>query len=170
MFTDQIKEHFEHPRNSGEVLHSDASIVLENPVCGDVLQLTLRVSHDRIEEIRFRAQGCVPLIACASALTELVKGQSVNTARTLHYTQITEALGGLPSASTHAGHLAIKALVQRHSIRLHLKNAPRNPSPAIHAVLKPTGKAPRTAPAYSHLSPSGDRRLLRTQCAPGARV
>jgi NifU-like protein involved in Fe-S cluster formation len=68
--------------------------------------------HDRIEEIRFRAQGCVPLIACASVLTELAAGQTVSTARTLQYAHITEVLGGLPSASTHAGHLAIKALVQ----------------------------------------------------------
>jgi len=110
MFTAQIKDHFENPRNSGEVSNPDASVLLQNPVCGDVLQITLRVSHEHIEEIRFRAQGCVPLIACASVLTELAVGQTINTARALHFTQIVEALGGLPSASTHAGHLAIKAL------------------------------------------------------------
>ena len=55
MFTTQIKDHFENPRNSGEVSNPDASVLLDNPVCGDILQLTLRVSHDRIEEIRFRA-------------------------------------------------------------------------------------------------------------------
>ncbi len=110
MFTAQTKDHFQNPRNSGEVLNPDACVTLDNPVCGDVLELTLRVSHDHIEEIRFRAQGCVPLIACASVLTELAQGQTVSHARALHYAQITEALGGLPLASTHAGHLAIKAL------------------------------------------------------------
>jgi len=109
--SDQLKDHFEHPRNAGEVVNPDASVLLQNPVCGDVLQLTLRVSNDRIEEIRFRAQGCAPLVACASVLTELAVGQTSNTARTLHYNNIIEVLGSLPSASTHAGHLVIKALI-----------------------------------------------------------
>ena len=83
---------------------------MENPVCGDVVKLTLRVAEGRIEEIRFLAQGCVPAMACASMLTELVKGKTLAEARQLRREDLVTALGGLPKASLHASHLAIDAL------------------------------------------------------------
>ena len=99
MYSPQVLDHFEHPRNSGSIDNADASVQLQNPACGDVLKLTLKLGEGRIEEIRFLAKGCVPSIACASALTELVRGQSV-----------ASAVGGLPPESSHASHLALDAL------------------------------------------------------------
>ncbi len=110
MYSPQVLDHFQHPRNPGEVANPDASAQIENPACGDVLKLTMRVTDGRIEEIRFLAQGCVPAMACASLLTELVQGRTVAEARQLHREDLIRALGGLPQASTHASHLAIDTL------------------------------------------------------------
>ena len=68
---------FEHPRNAGALANPDASVQLENPACGDILKLTLKLPGNRIEEIRFLAKGCVASMACASALTELVQGKTI---------------------------------------------------------------------------------------------
>jgi nitrogen fixation NifU-like protein len=110
MYSPQVLDHFQHPRNPGEVANPNASVQIENPACGDVLKLTLRVTDGRIEEIRFLAQGCVPTMACASLLTELVQGRTVAEARQLRREDLVGALGGLPPASTHASHLAIDTL------------------------------------------------------------
>ena len=88
----------------------DASAQIENPACGDVLKLTLRVDDGRIEEIRFLAQGCVPAMACASLLTELVQGRTIAEARQLRREELVRAIGGLPQASLHASHLAMDTL------------------------------------------------------------
>lgn len=110
MFSPQILDHFEHPRNSGSIPDPDASVQLQNPACGDVLQLTLKLADDRIAEIRFLAKGCVPCIACASAITELVRSKTIADARAVSREQLIDAVGGLPPASSHASHLAIDAL------------------------------------------------------------
>jgi nitrogen fixation protein NifU and related proteins len=110
MYSPQLLDHFERPRNAGEVADPDASIQIENPVCGDLLKLTLKLAGDRIEEIRFLAKGCVSSIACGSALTELVRGRTVATARELGNEQLVGSIGMLPPASSHASHLALDAL------------------------------------------------------------
>jgi nitrogen fixation NifU-like protein len=110
MYSPQVLDHFQHPRNAGEVANPDASAQIENPACGDVLRLTMRVTEGRIEEIRFLAQGCVAAMACASLLTELVQGKTVVEARQLRCEDLIHALGGLPQASAHASHLAIDTL------------------------------------------------------------
>lgn len=110
MYSAELLDHFEHPRNAGAVKEPDAQAQVENPVCGDTLQLTLKVVAGRIEEIGFLARGCVASMACASALTELVRGRSLAQARELHREEIIEAVGSLPPASIHASHLAFDAL------------------------------------------------------------
>ena len=110
MFSPQLLDHFEHPRNSGSISDPDASIQLQNPACGDVLKLTLKVADGRVADIRFLAKGCVSSIACASALTELVRGRAVADALAIKREQLVDAVGGLPPASSHASHLAMDAL------------------------------------------------------------
>lgn len=84
-------------------------------MCGDILELTLRLEGGeregkRIADIRFRAKGCVPAMACGSAVTELVKGRKVDEARKISREELIEKVGGLPQASEHASHLAMDAL------------------------------------------------------------
>jgi len=110
MYSPQVLDHFEHPRNTGEVADPDASVQIENPACGDILKLTLRVTDGRIAEIRFLAKGCVPAMACGSLLTELVQGKTLKEVRKLRREELVQAIGGLPEASTHASHLAMDAL------------------------------------------------------------
>ena len=110
MYSPQVLDHFQDPRNPGEVARPDATAQLDNPACGDILKLTLRVTDGRIAEIRFLAKGCVPAIACGSALTELVRGRTVIQARRLTREELVQAVGGLPEASTHASHLAMDTL------------------------------------------------------------
>jgi nitrogen fixation protein NifU and related proteins len=110
MYSAQLLDHFQNPRNPGEVAGADAAAEIENPACGDILRLTLRVSAGRISDVRFKAKGCVASIACGSALTELVLGKTVNEARNIQREEIITAVGGLPQASSHAAHLALDTL------------------------------------------------------------
>ena len=110
MYSPQVLDHFQHPRNAGTLAAPDASARIENPACGDILELSIKLSGDRIEEIRFRAKGCVASMACASALTELAQGKTIDAARQLSREELLQSVGGLPPASTHATHLAIDAL------------------------------------------------------------
>lgn len=110
MYSAKLLDHFEHPRNAGEIADADAMGEIENPACGDVLRFTLRVEGEQIVDIQFKAKGCVPSIACASALTELVRGKSIQEARLLGRERLREMTGGLPQASTHAAQLALDAL------------------------------------------------------------
>jgi len=116
MYSARLLDHFQNPRNSGEVASPDVAAEVENPGCGDILRLTLKINAGRITEIRFKAQGCVPSMACASALTELVAGRTVEESRSLRRESLIAAVGGLPQASAHAAQLALdtlsKALLQ----------------------------------------------------------
>ena len=110
MYSRQLLDHFEHPRNPGEVADPDATVQLENPACGDILKLSMKVRNGHVAEIRFLAKGCVPAMACSSALTELVKGKTVEAAQQLGREKLVQAVGDLPEASTHASYLAMDAL------------------------------------------------------------
>ncbi len=110
MYSAQLLDHFQNPRNAGEVSEPDAEARIENPACGDVLQLTMKISAGRILDIRFRAKGCVPAMACGSALTELAKDKTIEEALKLRGEDLVAAVGGLPEASGHAAALAIDAL------------------------------------------------------------
>jgi nitrogen fixation NifU-like protein len=110
MYSAQLLDHFQNPRNAGEVADPDGSAEIENPACGDVLRLTLKVDEGRVSQMRFKAKGCVAAIACGSALTELIAGKMMNEAQSLKREDVIHAVGGLPQASTHAAQLALDAL------------------------------------------------------------
>lgn len=110
MYSPQVLDHFQNPRNAGELSEPDAVVEVENPACGDILRLTLKVSGDRIVGARFKAKGCVPAMACGSALTEIVTGKPLSEAQAVRREELVAAVGGLPQASTHAAQLALDAL------------------------------------------------------------
>ncbi|HMK30783.1 MAG TPA: iron-sulfur cluster assembly scaffold protein [Terriglobales bacterium] len=110
MYSPQVLDHFQNPRFVGELPDATVSVEVQNPACGDILKLSLRVADGRIEEVRFRAMGCVPAIACGSKLAELLAGRTLVASRGIRREELVEALGGLPAASMHASHLAMDAL------------------------------------------------------------
>jgi nitrogen fixation protein NifU and related proteins len=110
MYSPQVLDHFQNPRNAGEVADADARVCLENPACGDILELTAKVNNEVIAEVRFRAKGCVPAMACGSLLTVMVQGKTLREAGTLSREDLIRQIGGLPQASGHAGNLALDAL------------------------------------------------------------
>ena len=118
-YSEVFRNHIAHPRNAGEL--SDANAVAEemNPVCGDRLCLSLRITNDRIEAARFLAYGCPPTLACGSALAEMLEGMSLEEASALTKDQVMKAVGGLPSRKHHAAALAIETLQSA----IHLYNS-----------------------------------------------
>ena len=110
MYSSQLLDHFQNPRNAGELPDAPFSAETENPVCGDVVRLSLKVQSGRIAEIRFKAKGCVPAIGCGSAVTELAFGKTIAEARDITPVDVQNAVGGLPPASNHAAQLAIDVL------------------------------------------------------------
>lgn len=110
MYSPQLLDHFEHPRNAGALPNAQGSAQLENPVCGDVLKLSASLQGDVISEIRFQAKGCVPSMACGSAITELARGKRLAVVASLEVGDVLAAVGGVPPASSHAAQLAIDAL------------------------------------------------------------
>jgi len=119
VYSAKLLDHFEHPRNVGEITAADASAQVENPACGDIMQLTLKAASGRITEARYRTRGCVAAIACGSALTEMLIGLTPMEAAALTRDAVVAAVGGLPNESTHASHLAMDAL------RAALKQLPK---------------------------------------------
>ena len=110
MYSPELLDHFEHPRQVGELADPDAAAEIENPACGDVIALQLKVAGGRITEVRYRAKGCVPAIGCGSALAESLIGRTIAQAQSLTREEIVVAVGGVPPASEHATHLAIDVL------------------------------------------------------------
>jgi NifU-like protein involved in Fe-S cluster formation len=110
MYSAQVLDHFEHPRNVGTLDSPDAIAEVENPACGDILRLSAKLADKRITEVKFLAKGCVPAIACGSALTDLIKGKTCREASAVRREDILRELGELPEASGHASYLAMDAL------------------------------------------------------------
>jgi len=109
-YSETFKDHIANPRRAGRLDDANAGAEQTNPVCGDRLQLSLRISEGRIEAARFLAYGCAPTLACGSVLAEMIEGMSCAEAASLTRKEILEALGGLPSRKQHAAALAIEVL------------------------------------------------------------
>jgi nitrogen fixation NifU-like protein len=110
MFSDAVLDHFQNPRNAGELPGADVKVEVSNPVCGDVLQLAVRIENDRIVETRFLCRGCTTSIACASLLTEQLRGRTLAEARSITAESLSQALGALPAATFHGAELAADAV------------------------------------------------------------
>jgi nitrogen fixation protein NifU and related proteins len=110
MFSDAVLDHFQNPRNAGELPDADARVEVSNPVCGDILQLAARVEDGRIAEARFLCRGCTTSIACASLLTEQLRGRTLAEARSLTAQSLSRLLGELPAATFHGAELAADAV------------------------------------------------------------
>jgi len=110
MYSELLLDHFRNPRNVGKLANASAEVTATNPICGDILELGIRVNDGEIAEARFLCRGCTTSIACASLLTERLTGCSLTVARSITAETVSQALGGLPPATFHGAQLAQDAL------------------------------------------------------------
>jgi nitrogen fixation NifU-like protein len=111
MFNSAVLDHFKNPRNAGELPGATTVVEVENPVCGDILRLAVRIESGRIAEARFQTRGCVTSIACSSLLTEMLVGKTpAEAAATVTAEAIDERFGGLPQTTRHGAELARDAV------------------------------------------------------------
>lgn len=103
-------EHFQHPRNAGEMPDPDGEATKSNPVCGDRMRVMIRVADGRIVEVRWQTRGCPPAIATSSVASEMVTGWDLERVEELTREAIAEAVGGLPKDKVHCSVLAADAL------------------------------------------------------------
>ena len=110
MYSAAMLDHFKNPRNVGELPPPAITVEMSNPVCGDILRLSVLLEEGRLQQVRFKTRGCVASIACGSLLTELVQGKSIEEAARLTAEDVAAGLGGLPPESGHAAVLAMESL------------------------------------------------------------
>jgi len=110
MYTEKVMEHFEHPHNVGEIENADGVGRVGNPVCGDIMNLYIKVRDGRIVDAKFKTFGCGAAIATSSMVTDLVIGKTIEEALKISNDAVTEALGGLPTQKRHCSVLAEQAL------------------------------------------------------------
>jgi nitrogen fixation protein NifU and related proteins len=106
----KVMDHFRNPRNVGEMENPDGIGHVGNPVCGDIMELYIRIQDDIITDAKFRTFGCGAAIATSSMVTEMVKGKSIDEALKISNSAVAEALGGLPAVKMHCSVLAEEAL------------------------------------------------------------
>lgn len=112
MYTDKVLDHFEHPRNVGELKDANGVGMVGNAKCGDIMQMFLKINDDTgvIEDCSFKTFGCGAAVATSSMATELIKGKSINEAKQLSNAAVVEALEGLPPQKIHCSVLAEEAV------------------------------------------------------------
>ncbi len=107
MDRERLLDHFQNPRNVGELGPPAVTVDVTNPACGDMLRLSVRFEDDRVAEARFKTRGCTASIAASSALTEWMVGKSRVELRSVSAQAIEDAVGGLEAASKHAAVLCV---------------------------------------------------------------
>lgn len=110
MYSKKVLEHFQNPRNVGEIENPDGVGKVGNPTCGDVMKITIKIKDDKIEDIKFKTMGCAAAIATSSIVTELAKGKTIEEAKKLSRDDVADALEGLPPVKMHCSNLAADAL------------------------------------------------------------
>ena len=112
MHSERLLDHFQNPRNVGELGPPAITVEVSNPACGDILRLGVRFEGGRAAEVRYKVRGCTASIAAGSALTEWIAGKTRAELAGFDTKWIEEALGGLPAASKHAAVLCVDGVKQ----------------------------------------------------------
>jgi len=110
MYGEKVMDHFENPRNLGEIEDADGTAEVGNPECGDTMKIYLKIRDGVIEDVKFRTFGCAAAIASSSMATEMIKGKTVKEAWDLSNRAVAEALEGLPPQKLHCSVLAEDAI------------------------------------------------------------
>ncbi len=109
-YSDKVKDHLLNPRNVGEMEHPSGVGKVGNPVCGDIMEMCIKVEDEVIVDAVFRTFGCGAAIAASSMVTELIKGKKIKEALRLSKDEVASALDGLPPIKMHCSVLGVEAL------------------------------------------------------------
>jgi nitrogen fixation NifU-like protein len=118
MYSERLLDHFQNPRNVGELPPPAVTVEVSNPICGDILRLSVRIEKGRVVECRYKTRGCTATIAAGSALSEWLTGKTLPEMAALRAAGLEDALGGLSPESRHAAVLSVDG------VRAILKNLP----------------------------------------------
>lgn len=110
MYTEKVMEHFQNPRNVGEIENPDGVGEVGNAKCGDIMKMYLKIEDGVIEDVKFKTFGCGSAIASSSMATELIKGKTIEEAMGLTNKAVADALDGLPPVKMHCSVLAEQAI------------------------------------------------------------
>ncbi|MBQ7655241.1 MAG: Fe-S cluster assembly scaffold protein NifU [Clostridia bacterium] len=122
MYSEKVMDHFENPRNVGEIPDANGVGTVGNAKCGDIMRMYLKVENGIIEDVKFKTFGCGAAIATSSMATEMVKGKTLKEALALTNKAVAEALDGLPPVKMHCSLLAEEAI--HAAVEDYLKNHP----------------------------------------------
>lgn len=125
-YSENVMDHFLHPRNVGEIPDASGIGNVGNPVCGDVMRMYIKVENNIIVDAKFKTFGCGAAISTSSMVTEMVKGKTVEEALKISNKAVAEALGGLPAIKLHCSVLAEQAL--RSALADYYKKTGKDPS------------------------------------------
>ncbi len=129
MYTEQVMDHFMHPRNMGEIENADGVGEVGNAKCGDIMKMFLKIDNGLITDCKFKTYGCASAIATSSIATEMIKGHTVQEAVGLSNKAVVEALGGLPAHKIHCSVLAEQAI--KAALRDYYKKQGIDPDPIL---------------------------------------
>lgn len=132
MYTKQVMDHFENPRNVGELIDANGIGQVGNPKCGDIMKMYLKIENDIIEDVKFKTYGCGSAIATSSIATEMIKGKPVKDAINLSNKAVVEALGGLPAHKIHCSVLAEQAI--KAALSDYYKRQGIDPEPIVGKI------------------------------------
>ncbi len=110
MYSEKVMDHFRNPRNVGEIPDADGVGSVGNPVCGDMMTISIKVKENKIADIKFKTFGCGAAVATSSMITELAKGKNLDDAMKITREDVADSLGGLPPVKMHCSNLAADAL------------------------------------------------------------
>ena len=110
MYSEKVMDHFRTPRNMGEIPDADGVGTVGNPVCGDMMNIYIKVKDDVITDVKFKTFGCGAAIATSSMITELAKGKTIDEALKITRQDVADNLDGLPPVKMHCSNLAADGL------------------------------------------------------------
>jgi nitrogen fixation NifU-like protein len=109
-YSEKVMDHFQNPRNMGEMKDPDGVGRVGNPTCGDLMEVYIKVNENNLEDVKFRTFGCGAAIATSSMITDMAKGMTLDEALKITKQDVADELGGLPPIKMHCSNLAADAL------------------------------------------------------------
>ncbi len=146
IYSDRVMDHFQNPRNVGEIPDADGIGEEGNPVCGDMMTFYIKVKDDRLENVKYKTFGCGAAIAVSSIVSEMAIGKTIKEAMEMSPDNVINELDGLPKVKHHCSNLGAQAL---HKAIENYQTKKESPAPATAAAAKPKAEPPE----HPHVCP-----------------